>query len=57
MEAVKQWLANHGISEDRLMISKSSSWIRFNSTIGEAETLMQTKYKVGNTLFQKRVRY
>ncbi|KUJ13731.1 subtilisin-like protein [Mollisia scopiformis] len=46
INGVKQWLANHGISESRIEISKSSSWIMFNSTIEEAETLMQTKYQV-----------
>ena len=43
---VSQWLAIHGIGPDRLSISKSSSWIRFNSTIGEVEALLQTKYSV-----------
>lgn len=43
---VKEWLSSHGIGDERVSISKSGSWIRFNSTIGEAEELMQTKYKV-----------
>lgn len=29
-----------------MSVSSSSSWIHFNSTIGEAEVLMQTKYSV-----------
>lgn len=41
-----QWLASNGISENSIEISKSLSWIRFNSTIGEAERLIKTKYNV-----------
>lgn len=43
---VSQWLAIHGIGPDRLLISKSSGWIRFNSTVRAAEVLLQTKYNV-----------
>jgi Pro-kumamolisin, activation domain len=52
IDAVKGWLASFGIGEDRISISKSSSWIRFNSTVGEAEELLQTKYKVSIPLFR-----
>lgn len=46
VDAVKLWLEEHGITEDRISISKSLSWVRFESTVGEAEKLLQTKYKV-----------
>lgn len=48
-----QWLASNGISESRIEISKSLSWIRFNSTIGEAEMLIKTKYNVRNIILRK----
>jgi hypothetical protein len=57
INAVRQWLAIHGIGPDRLSISKSSGWIRFNSTVGETEVLLQTKYNVSIachlTMYQK----
>ncbi|KAE9365864.1 subtilisin-like protein [Stipitochalara longipes BDJ] len=46
INAVKEWLASFGIDEDRISISKSSSWIRFNCTVGEVEELLKTKYKI-----------
>ena len=46
-----KWLTEHGISEDRLSLSKGSGWIKFNSTVGEVEDLLKTKYKVGCTDF------
>jgi tripeptidyl-peptidase I len=46
INAVKEWLASFGIDEDRISIFKSSSWIRLNSTVGEVEKLLRTKYKV-----------
>lgn len=52
IDVVKGWLASFKIGEDRISISKSSSWIRFNLTVGEAEELLQTKYKVSIHLFQ-----
>lgn len=55
VEAVRLWLAEHGVTEDRITISKSLSWIRFESTVGEAEDLLQTKYRVSTTThFRKR---
>jgi len=45
VDAVKSWLAAYGISEDRIAVSSGSNWIRFNSTVAEAESLLQTKYK------------
>ena len=52
---MKEWLSSHGIEQARLSISKGSSWILFSSTIGEAEALLQTKYKVSVLLFQEEV--
>ena len=48
-----QWLSSNGISESRIEISKSLSWIRFNSTIGEAERLIKTKYNVRKMIIVK----
>jgi tripeptidyl-peptidase-1 len=48
---VKAWLVEHGIAEDRLSLSKGSGWIKFNSTVGEVEDLLKTKYEVGCTEF------
>jgi hypothetical protein len=45
IDAVKSWLAGYGISEDRIILSNSSNRIQFKSTVGEAESLLQTKYK------------
>ena len=44
--AVKVWLAENGISEDRTWMARGNNWIRFNSTLREAELLLKTKYKV-----------
>jgi tripeptidyl-peptidase-1 len=55
LNAMKEWLSSHGIEQARLSISKGSSWILFSSTIGEAEALLQTKYKVSVLLFQEEV--
>jgi len=52
IDAVKKWLASYGIDETRISISKGSNWIRFNSTIGEAEALLQTKYRVCVLVYQ-----
>ena len=46
IDAVKSWLTAYGISEDRIAVSGGSNWIRFNSSVAEAESLLQTKYKV-----------
>ncbi|PMD13221.1 hypothetical protein NA56DRAFT_712256 [Hyaloscypha hepaticicola] len=46
IEPVKAWLVEHGIAEDRLSLSKGSGWIKFNSTVGEVEDLLKTKYEL-----------
>jgi len=43
---VKAWLAENGISEDRISLSKGSMWMKVDSTFDESEVLLKTKYKV-----------
>jgi tripeptidyl-peptidase-1 len=46
IDAVVSWLLEVGVSEERITISGSRNWIKINSTIIEAETLLKTEYKV-----------
>ncbi len=50
MLAVYGWLAKHGIDNDRAKLSKGMNWLKFNVTIEEAESLLQTEYKVYNNI-------
>ncbi|KAN0106002.1 subtilisin-like protein [Hyaloscypha variabilis] len=43
---VTSWLTSSGISEDRITVSNSKSWIRMDLTIAEAESLLKTEYKM-----------
>ncbi|KAE9370890.1 subtilisin-like protein [Stipitochalara longipes BDJ] len=43
---VTSWLTSSGISEDRISVSNSNSWIRMDLTIAEAESLLKTEYKM-----------
>jgi tripeptidyl-peptidase-1 len=42
--AVKEWLSSSGIDLSRIKMSKSRNWMAFNTTVSEAEKLLQTKY-------------
>jgi tripeptidyl-peptidase-1 len=43
---VTSWLTSSGISEERITISNSKSWIRMDLTIAEAESLLKTEYNM-----------
>lgn len=42
--SVISWLANHGITSDRVKQSQSLNWVHVNMTVSEAEQLLDTKY-------------
>ena len=44
MEAVRSWLASAGVPEDRIRQSQGLSWLLFNASVGEAESIFRTKY-------------
>jgi len=44
--AVKSWLTEHGITHERIELSRGFNWFRFNATVEEAESLLRTKYDV-----------
>ncbi|KAF8849785.1 subtilisin-like protein [Acephala macrosclerotiorum] len=46
IEAVKSWLIESGIEEERHRLSNSLTWIRFNVTVEEAESLLKTDYHI-----------
>ncbi|KUJ19485.1 subtilisin-like protein [Mollisia scopiformis] len=46
IEAVKSWLIESGIEQERHKLSNSLSWIRFNVTVEEAESLLKTEYSI-----------
>ncbi|KAG6827607.1 hypothetical protein H0H92_011146 [Tricholoma furcatifolium] len=43
---VTNWLAEAGISRDRLRLSISKGWIELNATVAEVESLLKTEYYV-----------
>jgi tripeptidyl-peptidase I len=46
IDAVVEWLTESGISKERVTLSKGLTWVRVDSTVGETEALLRTKYKV-----------
>ncbi|KAF9464191.1 Pro-kumamolisin, activation domain-containing protein [Collybia nuda] len=46
IEAVANWLAESGISRDRLRLSINKGWIEVNTTVAETEDLLKTEYHV-----------
>lgn len=46
VDEVTAWLLGSGIEEEQISISEGSAWIRMNATIEQAESLLNTKYKV-----------
>jgi len=46
IDSVKEWLEAEGISSDRVSMSQSRSWLRFNATAAEMEKLLKTQYHV-----------
>ncbi|KAF8993521.1 subtilisin-like protein [Cyathus striatus] len=45
-EAVTEWLADVGLSRDRVLPSGNKGWIHVNATVAEIEDLLQTEYHV-----------
>lgn len=48
VSAIKSWLSENGIHENQAQVSKGMNWVRFNATISEVESLLQTEYKIFN---------
>ncbi|PNS18572.1 hypothetical protein CAC42_5111 [Sphaceloma murrayae] len=46
VNAVKEWLASSGIDKGRVTQSNSLSWLHFDASVEEAESLLKTKYHV-----------
>ena len=44
--AVQAWLADAGINEDKVTLSHSGGFLKFDATVKEAEGLLQTNYHV-----------
>ena len=44
VDSVLEWLKGSGISEARISRSQSLGWLNIDSTVGEAEALLKTKY-------------
>lgn len=44
IDAVREWLQAAGISDERMKLSQGSNWLSFHATVGEAESLLKTKY-------------
>jgi tripeptidyl-peptidase I len=44
VQAVKSWLINSGIQNERISQSTNKIWLQFDASIQEMETLLQTKY-------------
>jgi len=43
-DSVLEWLAEYGITEDRVRQSQSLNWVHLDLTVSEAESLLDTKY-------------
>jgi tripeptidyl-peptidase I len=48
IDSVLSWLADYGIDEGRVVISKGRNLLRLDVTVAEAESLLKTDYKVYN---------
>ncbi|KAF2098918.1 putative protease S8 tripeptidyl peptidase I [Rhizodiscina lignyota] len=44
IETVSQWLADSGISSDRILHSANRGWLHFNATAKEAEELLKAEF-------------
>ena len=45
-DTVQAWLVSGGIDVKRLRVSRKKAWIQVNTTIEEAERLLQTEYNL-----------
>ncbi|MCJ1442334.1 MAG: hypothetical protein MMC23_002828 [Stictis urceolatum] len=46
LDLVHEWLADHGISSDRLGYTPAKDWVRLTIPVSEAERLLDTKYSI-----------
>jgi tripeptidyl-peptidase-1 len=46
VNAVKSWLAEGGIGNDRVRLTNSKLWLEANVSVSEAEGLLKTEYHV-----------
>lgn len=46
VQAVKSWLASYGIADDTVKITKGNTWVKFDASVEQAESMLQTKYNV-----------
>ena len=46
IEAVKTWLTDSGIGDERVRLTNSKSWLEANVSVAEAEELLKTEYHV-----------
>lgn len=44
VDAITKWLVEAGISADSITTPKSKGWVQFQSTIGQLESLLHTRY-------------
>ncbi|KAL8803632.1 MAG: hypothetical protein Q9182_003047 [Xanthomendoza sp. 2 TL-2023] len=44
VDAVKSWLTSSGIAPERISRSQSLGWLKFDATVAEAESLLNTEY-------------
>ncbi|MCJ1248318.1 hypothetical protein MMC30_005535 [Trapelia coarctata] len=45
IDAVHSWLVASGVEPARVVLSPGRHWLKFNATIAEVESLLQTEYK------------
>ncbi|KAL5531108.1 hypothetical protein ACEPAG_3984 [Sanghuangporus baumii] len=46
VNAVTDWLTSNGVSRERLRLSNSRSWLEFNASVSEVESLLYAEYHV-----------
>lgn len=46
MDAVREWLADSGIQEDDMKVSRGRGWITFDATVDQAESLLKTTFHI-----------
>lgn len=44
VDTVRSWLISSGIAPERISRSQSLGWLKFDATVAEAESLLQTEY-------------
>ena len=46
MSTVKRWLVESGIPESAILVPRSKTWVRFDTTVAHLETLVKARYHV-----------